>query len=58
MDILKGLLVFIGVLLFIAAIIWGLIQDFGVNPVICIIVFLIIVFAYDRKYNKIGKVSK
>lgn len=48
MDILKGLLVFICVLLFIAAIIWGLIQDFGVNPVICIIVFLIIVFAYDR----------
>ena len=48
MDILKGLLVFIGILLFIAAIIWGLIQDFGVNPVIGIIVFLIIVFAYDR----------
>lgn len=48
MDILKGLLEFIGVLLFIAAIIWGLIQDFGVIPVICIIVFLIIVFTYDR----------
>lgn len=48
MDTLKGIIVGIGIILLIALIIWGLVQDFGVVPVICIIIFLIIVFAYDR----------